>query len=86
MKRLHISTTDRLVEIPGRKKEEYKMILRWTKDTERKHERLEEITLWYAIGEESSYMSFWTRRAYGLGYKWGRDKCIKNGDWEDFSG
>lgn len=62
------------------------MILRWTKDAERKHEVLEDITLWYAIGEETSYMSFWRRRAQGQGYKWGRDRRIKNGGWDDFSG
>lgn len=86
LKRLHISTTDKLVGIPGNIQEEYQIILGWTKDTEKKHETLEEITLWYAIGEETSYMSFWRRRGYGEGYKWGRDLCIENGEWENFSG
>jgi hypothetical protein len=86
MKRLHISTTDKLVGMPGNMQEEYRMILSWTKDTEKKRETLEEITLWYAIGEETSYMSFWTRRGYRRGYRWGRDNYIENGEWENFSG
>jgi hypothetical protein len=85
LKRLHISTTDKLVGMPGRGEEEYQIILGWTKDTEEKHETLQEITLWYAIGEETSYMSFW-RRGYGGEYKWGRERCIENGEWKNFSG
>ena len=79
-------TTNKLVGIPGDKGEEHQLIVAWTKDTEKSHKTLEEITLWYAIGEETSYMSFWRRRGYGGRYKWGRDDCIENGDWEDFSG